>query len=377
MSDGSAPPISRDEKASARAGARLGRGFLRRNVAAGYFFALGATAVAVGLRMQLGPDFVGFPFVTLFPAVILTTYFAGLGPGVLAGVLCGAAALYWFIPPFGKIKPANAQGMIAMAFYLLIVGLDILLIEVMNRALERLEAEQRITRRLYLQHRGLFQELQHRVANNMALVGSILRVQLRRVRDGRQDPEKAMADAVDRLEIMARVHRRLYDPAAADAPVGTLLGALCDDLSTLSGSDARCRVTAEPLFLELRRLLPLSLLVAEAMTNAIKHAGAPGRPPRIHILMRRDGPLWMLDVADDGPGGSFGAATPADGNGLGSRIMQNLAQQLDAVIEIGPAEGPPDRPGRRVRVRFPAEDGEVPPQSRSSVTPWHDSPRPS
>ena len=65
-----------------------------------YGFGLIAFAVAFAARLQLDPVLpAGVPFLTFFPAVILTTFVAGFAPGVLVTIISALAAWYAFIPP--------------------------------------------------------------------------------------------------------------------------------------------------------------------------------------------------------------------------------------------------------------------------------------
>ena len=49
------------------------------------------------------------PFITYFPAVLVVTWFGGLGPGLLAVGLGGLAADYFFMPPLGGVRVAAAE----------------------------------------------------------------------------------------------------------------------------------------------------------------------------------------------------------------------------------------------------------------------------
>ncbi len=72
----------------------------RRDWRLGYGLALASFALALFSRFHLqGTLPPGFPYLTFFPAVIVTTFLAGLWPGILCAALCGVAALYFFIPP--------------------------------------------------------------------------------------------------------------------------------------------------------------------------------------------------------------------------------------------------------------------------------------
>jgi hypothetical protein len=116
---------------------------------------LAFTAFALSLAARFVFDEVlpaGFPYLTFFPAVILTAFFAGLWPGIVCAALCGLSAWYWFIPPFESFH-VNLSGSIALLFYVCIVSVDILLIHLMHAATEGLRAERAVTRELYDQRR--------------------------------------------------------------------------------------------------------------------------------------------------------------------------------------------------------------------------------
>lgn len=67
---------------------------------AGYVFAAIMALAAWALRYALNDWFPpGFPYLTFFPAVVVTAYFAGLRPAVLCAVLSGVAAWYFSFRP--------------------------------------------------------------------------------------------------------------------------------------------------------------------------------------------------------------------------------------------------------------------------------------
>lgn len=305
-------------------------GWLRGRPAWGYALALALTLWALILRMavdaQLPP---GFPFLTFFPAIVISAYVAGRGPGVVALLLSLAGVWYFLLEPRHTLALGPGQAM-ALGFFLIVGGVDIAIIEAMHRAVDRVRAERRRNRELYEQQKTLFEELQHRVANNLAFIAGLLRLQRRRVT---QDPAHAMAafdDAMTRIDIMGRIHRRLYDPAQAEAALGAHLAATGQELLSALGADAvTLSVDAGTLHVPLDRVLPLSLLVAEIITNSVKH-GFAGRAGGHIAITAEAGPAGqVLVIRDDGRGFT---GSPADSNGLGHRIVQGLAQQLGGQV---------------------------------------------
>ncbi|MDZ4371842.1 MAG: histidine kinase dimerization/phosphoacceptor domain -containing protein [Phenylobacterium sp.] len=301
----------------------------------GHAFALIAFAAALVIRFRTdGALPPGFPYITFFPAVILTAFIAGLTPAILCAVLSGLSAWYFFIPPSSEFTITYPVA-VAMAFYVFIVAIDIALIEATRRTTARLADERRLTARLLEQQRTMFQELQHRVANNMTFVAAILRLERRRT--DRADTIAALDSAASRIETMSSMHRRLYDPSTAEAPIDAYLRDLASDLTSLSGAEGvEVRVEADPVTLDISRLMTLSLLVTELVVNALKHAfvGRPSGCIRIILKRQRPGRL-VLEVSDDGRG--YDPAGPSDG--LGSRIARDLARQLGGDLQVTVADG--------------------------------------
>ena len=306
---------------------------IRQRPMLGMAFGIATFGIAAAIRFAV--DHVlpaGYPYITFFPAIIITAFVAGVKAGTLCAVLSGLAAWYWWVPPVGSFA-ITGKSAIPLLFYVFIVGVDIVLIHWMNQALAKLRQEREITAGLYQQQRTMFQELQHRVANNMQFVAALLALQKRKVIDNPQEAADVFDEAQARLQTIARIHRRLYDPARADQPVGQYLQELCSDLLDATGArNIVCLVDAPPVRLDLARLTTLSLLVVEVVTNALKHAFHGTERGTITIRFETLGAgQASLSIADNGPGipATF---DPDTSRSLGFRIVQGLAGQLDGTL---------------------------------------------
>jgi two-component sensor histidine kinase len=305
----------------------------RRDWRLGYGLSIGTFALALFSRFHLqGTLPPGFPYLTFFPAVIVTTFLAGLWPGILCAVLSGLAALYFFIPPVNSFAMDGAST-IAIGFYIFIVTVDIALIHFMHRAADRLEAKKQVTEELYDQQRTMFQELQHRVANNMTFVSALLQLQKRKVATDPASASSALDEAQSRIETMSRIHRRLYDPASVDLPVAEYFQEICTDLLQATGArNIVCLVDMPAVKLDIARLTTLSLLVTELVTNSLKHAFADDGGTITLKLERLDPQRLALTVSDNGRGVPQGVDVTAS-KGLGTRIVQSLAAQLGGEVK--------------------------------------------
>ncbi|MCW1384400.1 DUF4118 domain-containing protein [Novosphingobium sp. KCTC 2891] len=288
----------------------------------------------------------GFPFLTFFPAVILATFLAGRGPGFLCGALSGFAALYFFVPPFHSLQ-LDAGRFTALVFFGLVVVVDVMLIDgLVRRHRQLVENEARLTRMADMQTL-LFKELQHRVANNLASVASMLRLQRRRIV---ADPASAL-DVIDRaderIELMGRVHRQLYDPQALGLSVAEQIRRAAEQAQDVSAAGhVRVEVHADDVVLEINRLMTLVLLITELLGNSFKHAFDPhAEAPTVRVSLERGQPGQLrLTVADNGRGlpsqdpASHDRAAAAP-RGLGTTIIKGFVAQLGGSIKVCGAPG--------------------------------------
>ncbi|MEO8115941.1 MAG: ATP-binding protein [Phenylobacterium sp.] len=294
--------------------------------------------VAVLLRWRLGGLAEGLGPIALLPAILLAGLFGGIWVGSIVAGVCIAVGWVWFFPPYGTLT-LSARHVVTMAMLLVTAALELYVVAVLNRAIDNLSVARE-------RSNTLFRELQHRVANNLQFVAALLR--LRKKTLDRDSPGAfALGAAQARLDMLSRVHRRLNSPIAADQPAGPYLEALCADLIKASDlPDVRLEVTAEPIILGLEALMSVSLIVAELVTNSLKHAFPDGGEARISIGLRATGQQIVLNVADNGVGLPDGFARGKSGS-LGQGILQSLVRQLRGAIafEAGP--------GTTARISFP------------------------
>lgn len=328
----------------------VGAGALRDRPWLAYAAGLLLFGAAIGVRRgvldaQLGN---AFPFLTFFPAIVLAAMVGGRGPGGLCALLSLAASWYWYLSQRGT-APVERPALLALLFFVGISLLNVVLIDLLNRTLASQAASRRTAAALAAQRSVLFQELQHRVANNLATVGGMLALEERRLA---HNPEAAQAlqEARRRFELFARLHRRLHDPARASRPIGTHLRELCDELMQAAARpELRCSVDAPERAFDLDRTIALALLVMELVSNALKHAFPPGRGGRIEVALHAADGGWRLVVRDDGRGLGDGADDPAGADRLGMRILRGFATTLRGTLAFAPAEGG----GTEVELRFP------------------------
>lgn len=263
------------------------------------------------------------------PAILLAGLYGGIRIGLAVAVVCVLVAWVMFFPPYGTFILAMPY-IITMVAFVLTAVLELYVIRKLKLAIYDLsEARERSN--------TLFRELQHRVANNLQFVAALLLLR-KRMLDSDSPGAKALEAAHTRLEMMSRVHRRLHDPSSVDQPVEHYLEALCRDLIEASDApDIRLTVRAQPITLDLEALMSVSLIVAELVTNSLKHAFHGRADGAIDIRLEVERGACTLTVSDNGPGLPEHFGETKSGS-LGQGILQSLASQLHGRIsfERGP-----------------------------------------
>lgn len=190
------------------------------------------------------------------------------------------------------------------------------------------------------QNRVLFQEIHHRVKNNLQQVAAMIRLQ--------QAPTAMKDDLTRRIAAMSAVHQHIYESDQfgvldAEAYLARVLTGLRD--AAPPGVSVKWRLA--PLQLSPDQALPLGLVLNEVVSNAYKHAFPQGRAGEILVSLERpiQGNEAVLTIKDDGVGMDD---TPAGGIGLGTRLISGLASQLHGKVNVIRENGV------RFELRFPA-----------------------
>lgn len=182
----------------------------------------------------------------------------------------------------------------------------------------------------------LLQEVQHRVANSLQIIASILMQSARKVQS--DETRGHLHDAHSRLMSIAAVQKHLAASRLGEVELRTYLIQLCKSLAASMIVDRTLlsiEVVVDDSVTAADISVSLGLIVTELVINALKHAFPGHRAGRITVKYASWGPNWTLSVSDNGIG-----MPPASENGkpgLGTNIVEALAKRLDAEVNLAGA----------------------------------------
>jgi len=183
----------------------------------------------------------------------------------------------------------------------------------------------------------LLQELHHRVANSLQIIASVLMQSARNVQS--EETRLHLHDAHKRVMSVAALQRQLASSHRDDVELRPYFKALCETIGASMIADRThigLDVSVDESITSADTSVSLGLIVTELVINALKHAFPDNRGGHIDMGYSARGPNWRLTVGDDGVGIPSGAE--AVSTGLGTSIVQALAKQLDARVDISDAK---------------------------------------
>ena len=178
----------------------------------------------------------------------------------------------------------------------------------------------------------MLRELNHRVKNSLQNVASVLRLQQR---VSPPEVREALNNASLRVTAIGRVHEGLYNMVDMSAS-SVYLGKLLHDVSTAMMVDFDTEIHNMSLDIDLA--VPMSLMMTEAVVNAIKHGKPADRPDYtpVHVYFGPHGDIdhWKLIVRDYGKGFPTGFEDLRHTT-VGIKLMKMMATQLNGEIIFG------------------------------------------
>lgn len=277
-------------------------------------------ALALATRFWVDPYLPsGFPYLTFFPAIIVVGFLFGIKLGSLVALLSGISAWYFFIPPAYSFD-INKATVIALLFYLFVVGVDLGLIHLMMSAY-RAENQAKMDReRLAEQQDVLARELDHRLKNIFATMSAVISLSQKHA----QTPQELADRLREKLGAMGRSNLLLRGLTGGDQ--ATLDAVLLHALAPFGADEAGRLVTSgEPIPVNGQAIIALSLIFHELGTNAAKYGALSTADGTVNVK-------WSVQPGSDGhklsiewreSGGP--AVAPATTTGFGSTLIRRIS----------------------------------------------------
>lgn len=206
-----------------------------------------------------------------------------------------------------------------------------------RRAIEKeKEAILEQSEHLRRQQQVLLEEMQHRVANSLQIIASILLLKARAVSS--EETRHHLRDAHQRVMSVAAVQQHLHATDGVDkVEVSAYLAKLCSGLASSmvgEGQPIAIKAIADVGMVPSATAVSLGLIVTELVINALKYAFPVLKADALVLVTYEiDAADWKLVVSDNGVGKSEIENAAADG-GLGTTIVKALATQLGAQVEV-------------------------------------------
>ena len=193
--------------------------------------------------------------------------------------------------------------------------------------------------KLLADNEWLLREVHHRVKNNMHVIMGLLQSQSAYLEDG--VALNAVRDSRNRVQSMAIIHQKLYMTTnTTEIYLPEFVTDLVDNLkdSFNIGFAIYFNLEIAPVIMDASYVVPLGLILNEAITNAIKHAFPYGGHDTVKIsLVAKDLNEFTLIISDNGKGISPGTETKQS-KSFGLQLISGLVLELGGNITV---TGPP------------------------------------
>ena len=182
----------------------------------------------------------------------------------------------------------------------------------------------------------LLREVRHRVANSLQIIASVLLQGARKTQS--EEARTHLRDAHHRVMSVAALERQLSASTGDEMHIRTYLTKLCGSIGDSMIHDRgkiTLQVVADDAVVPGNLAVSIGLIATELIINALKHGFPDGRAGAISVRFSAQDAGWTLRVRDDGVGMPAGPEPAVAG--LGTSIVQALARQLEATVEMADA----------------------------------------
>ena len=206
---------------------------------------------------------------------------------------------------------------------------------------DRKMAEEKIQKSLQ-EKKVLLKEIHHRVKNNLAVMSSLLGLQIEHVHT-REEAQGALQKSRDRIYAMAQIHTMLYQTEDfSGIHFAQYIDSMVSNLLYIYSRVRKVEIQKDmaDTYFEITLAVPLGLIINELVTNALKHTFTEDdNMGKIVISLRPDSTEGMiLQISDNGPGlpAEVDVKNPES---LGLQLVMLLTEQIRGSIEMIQEQG--------------------------------------
>lgn len=185
---------------------------------------------------------------------------------------------------------------------------------------------------LAAENEALMEEIRHRIANSLQIIASVLMQNARSAQS--EEAREHLRNAHARVMSIADLQQQLAGATTGTVELRAYLTKLCATIAASMIPDTTrlgLEVIAEDVTVNAGASVSIGLVVTELVINALKHAFPNNGAGKITVDYQTEGPMWTLSVSDTGVGMP---KDPPASSGLGTSIIQALARQLQARVDL-------------------------------------------
>ena len=213
-----------------------------------------------------------------------------------------------------------------------------------KEALKEIENRKKIEEDLkntIMEKEFLIREVYHRVKNNLALIGSIIKLQ--QGQETSNSIDDILGDLYNRISSISLIHEKLYKSSQMEyIEIRDYLTVIVSDIiNSMTDKPALINVSfrIDKTLLIPEKAIAIGLITTEAVTNSLKYGLASTGKGDIAIqLTKQADKKYLLEISDSGPGFPKDL-NPETHDSLGFKVINALTLQLDGTHTINREKG--------------------------------------
>ena len=171
----------------------------------------------------------------------------------------------------------------------------------------------------------LLKEIHHRVKNNLQIISSLLKLQA--AESENDSVSEHFDEAINRIRSMALIHEKMYNnDDLSKIDIQSYLVSLTEDICSSIGFDSNIEfnVNSEIKQVDIKSIVPISLIFNELITNSMKHGFAESDSGEINVEIKVKNDKTIFEYRDNGKW-----KEPAKKMTFGLDLLDTLTEQLE------------------------------------------------